>query len=666
MAVPTSTAPERTQDDTYERLAAVVAGPRAWIREQVRDVLADEAFAPVTGWPIPEHRARILEQVRAIAGTKPVTIGFPRSVGGEADPAAFVTAFEELAYGDVSLQVKVGVQFGLFGGAVQQLGTERHHEAFLPGVMDASLLGCFAMTETGHGSDVQSIRTTATYDPATEEFVLHTPDSSAWKDYIGNAAAHGRWAVVFAQLETLDESHGVHAVLCRLREDDGTVVGGVTIEDDGHKNGLNGVDNGRIAFDHVRVPRTQLLDRFASVDADGAYHSPIENPNRRFFTMLGTLVQGRVAVSGAAVSAAKLASTIAVRHGLARTQFVAGEDGLEVPLMDYLSHQRRLLPRVARTYALHFAQQRLVTLLDEVLDDADTPEDEQRRLEGLAAGTKALTTWHALDTIQEAREACGGFGYLSENRLGQLRADFDVYATFEGDNTVLLQLVAKQLLTQFRDEFGELDPLGMVRFVAEQAIDVVLERFSARQFIQSLVDSVPGRDDEVSVLDRGWHLKLFQEREEHTLSSVAQRLRTLSAERSDFEAFNHVQDHVLLAARAHIERTVLEAFVAAVEACPDEGVCEVLSSLCDLYALSVLEDERAWFMEHGFMNAARAKAVVGTVNQLCRDLRPHADGLVDAFGIPDALVRAPVALRQPGETYLDARARLRESGVLPS
>ena len=171
-------------------------------------------------------------------------------------------------------------------------------------------MGCFAMTETGHGSNVQALGTTATYDATTGEFVLSTPDEISGKDYIGNAAVHATTAVVFAQLEVAGESHGVHAFVVPIRED-GRVLPGVRIEDDGLKMGLNGVDNGRIWFDGVRVPRANLLNRFADVTVDGVYESEIENPDRRFFTMLGTLVQGRVCVGGGAINAAKVALTIA-------------------------------------------------------------------------------------------------------------------------------------------------------------------------------------------------------------------------------------------------------------------------------------------------------------------------------------------------------------------
>ena len=121
-------------------------------------------------------------------------------------------------------------------------------------------------------------------------------------------------------------------------------------------------------------------------------------------------------------------------------------------------HQRRLLPLLARTYALHFAQAELVDDFVRVFGGRRHDEHDRRALEAQAAGTKALGTWHATETIQMCREACGGAGYLAENRLATLKADTDVFTTFEGDNTVLLQLVAKGLLTDYRESFGRARP----------------------------------------------------------------------------------------------------------------------------------------------------------------------------------------------------------------
>ena len=190
--------------------------------------------------------------------------------------------------------------------------------------------------------------------------------------------------------------------------------------------------------------------------------------------------------------------------------------------MDYRTHQRRLLPALAKTYALSFAQQRLVDELHEVFTDDDADDRSRRELETLAAGVKAVATWHASETIQSCREACGGAGYLRTSRFAALKADTDVFTTFEGDNTVLLQLAAKNLLTDYKDAFGELDPLGMAQFVAGQALGVLTERTRAAQARRL---AAPGRDDDADLLARKTQLELFRWRHEHLLAGAARRLK---------------------------------------------------------------------------------------------------------------------------------------------
>src|SRR5438094_7336696 len=610
------------------------------IREEVRAQIQETPLLrPVHGLPVEAYRARVMEQARLVSQTRSARLFFPRQYGGEEDMGGALSAFETIALVDLSLLVKVGVQYGLFGGVIRRLGTERHHRRYLHAAMTMELPGCFAMTETGHGSDVQSIRTTATYDASREAFVIHTPDDDARKDYIGNAARDGRMAAVFAQLITGGDGRGVHVFLVPIRDERGLACPGVRIEDCGLKGGLSGVDNGRLWFDQVRVPRDALLDRFGTVARDGAYGSPIANETRRFFTMLGTLVSGRVSVAGAGLSAAKLALAIAVRYSLTRRQFRAPGSDREVILLDYLQHQRRLLPALATTYALHFAQEALVTALHDAGDGDSADEPEQRRLETLAAGLKAVSTWNTTQTIQTCREACGGAGYLSVNRLTELKADTDVFTTFEGDNTVLLQLVARGLLTNFRDEFGSMDTVGTVRYVADQVVGAVLERTAARSLAQWIADAIPRGDEDPNLLDRRYHEYLFAWREKHVLEAAARRMKKLmSADGDAFTAFNAVQDHLLLAARAHVDRVVLEHFAAAVDRCDDRDVKGLLDKVYDLHVLSFLERERAWFMEHGQLSGARAKAIITNVNRLCRELRPQARRLVDAFGIPEVLM----------------------------
>jgi acyl-CoA oxidase len=635
-AVPT-TASTPPQAD-LQALRAFLDGEDRQIRDDVREFLTRPGSAPRPDLPMEEHRAQVLEWARQLAADGRTAIGFPVEYGGRGEVGTSVAAFETLAFGDLSLLVKIGVQFGLFGGAVLHLGSERHHERYLHDIATLRLPGCFAMTETGHGSNVQALETTATYDPDQDELVIHTPAESARKDYIGNAARDGRMAAVFAQLIVGGEHRGVHAVLVPLRDEDGSVLDGIRIEDCGAKLGLDGVDNGRIWFDHVRVPRENLLDRYAQIREDGTYFSPIENPTRRFFTMLGTLIQGRVSVCGAGIYATKVAQTIAVHHALRRRQFGPPGSDTEALLLDYRTHQRRLLPALADTYALHFAQDQLRVRLHAVFTAEEEPERERRELETMAAGLKAVATWHATQTIQECREACGGAGYLRGNRFAALKADTDVFTTFEGDNTVLLQLAAKNLLTDFRDQLGELDPLGTASFFAGQAWETVAERSAMRELLQRLADDLlPGRDDDADLLDRETQLELVRWREQHILSGAARRLKGgIDAGADPFEVLLSVQDHIIAAARAHVDRVVLEAFAEAVARCPDPGSRELLDALCSLHALAGIERERGWYQEHGRLSSTRSKAVIKRVNLLCERVRPHAALLVDAFGVPDA------------------------------
>ncbi|MCR6489857.1 acyl-CoA dehydrogenase family protein [Amycolatopsis sp. OK19-0408] len=612
-------------------VTAVLDGRWAELRRAVRAQMSEAEFRDPVALDVEAHRAQVLDQLRALAETDRPGLGFDPAYGGGGDVGGSVVSFELLGYGDLSLMVKAGVQWGLFGGAVQLLGTERHHERHLRDIMNLDLLGCFAMTEHGHGSDVQHLRTTATF--VDGGFVVHTPDTMATKEYIGNAARDGRMAVVFAQLVTGSEERGVHAFLVPIRDENGNPMPGVSIEDCGPKAGLNGVDNGRLSFDHVEIPREALLNRFGDVDADGAYSSPIESDSRRFFTMLGTLIRGRVSVGGSAGSATKRALALAIRYGEHRRQFMT-PGGDEVVILDYLGHQRKLLPALAKTYALHFAQEELVSKLNDI--DSSAPEEEQRELESRAAGLKALNTWHATATIQAAREACGGSGYLSENLLPGLKADTDVFTTFEGDNTVLLQLVAKGLLTSYKHDFEDLSPLATARFFTDQVVNAILERTSVRKALDALTE---GSDADV-FFSREWQLKLFEDREQHVVEGVVKRLR--KAGDDPFGVFNAAQDHVLRAGRVHVERLVLEAFAAAVERCEDPDARTLLERVCDLYALSAIEEDLAWFLGHGRLTASRAKAVTNAVNGLCAELRPHARALVDAFAIPEQFLAAPM------------------------
>ena len=605
-------------------------GKHVALRNQVRQFFLDPKLSLDR---IPEHkdeyRELILEWCQLAAQQGWGALAFPDYAGGEDDVEKYMAVFEELGYHDLSLTIKFGVQFGLWGGSVYWLGTEKHHRKYLTDIGTLALPGSFAMTEGGHGSNVRDIETTATYDPDKDAFILHTPNELARKEYIGNAAVHAKAATVFAQLVTNGESHGVHAFVVPLRNSEGT-LDGIRIEDNGRKLGLNGVDNGRIWFTHVVVPRENLLDKFGSVDADGNYSSPITSQSKRFFTMLGTLVGGRVGVPYAGLSAAKLGLTIAIKYAENRTQFGPG-GGDEISILDYTTHQRRLMPLLARAYAFHFGQRYSLKRY------VNKTEEDSQEVEAVAAGMKSLCTWFTTTALQECREACGGNGYLWENRFADMKADTEIFTTFEGDNTVLLQLAAKTRLSHFKDSFGSMGFVSTMRFVTDIASTNISE----------LNPIITRNVDREHLLSRSFYTAAFKYRESYLLRLVAQRLRKrVKSGMDSFDAVIECQPMMVEMGKAYIEQLVLEQFVAGVDAA-DETIQQPLIMMEQLYALSMIEEHKGWYLENGYIEGRKAVYISKMVDELCLKTRAHCSDLVDAFGIPDGLIKAPIATEYP-------------------
>ncbi|MCE7989646.1 MAG: acyl-CoA oxidase, partial [Caldilinea sp. CFX5] len=601
-------------------LTQLLDGEQAAIRHRVRTLLSDPRFAYVTLADRNAYRDHVLGWCKILAEAGLGALAYPKAYGGQDDMAQYLAVMETLSYHDLSLVIKFGVQFGLFGGSIHALGTATHHAQYLPAVGSLTLPGCFAMTELGHGSNVRDIETTAHYDPTTEEFIIHTPGESARKEYIGNAARHGQLATVFAQLIINDHCYGVHAFLVPIRDANGQPLPGIRIEDNGEKMGLNGVDNGRLWFDQVPIPRTALLNRFADVTPEGDYQSPIAAEAKRFFTMIGTLVAGRIGIAASALSAAKSGLTIAIRYAAQRRQFGPGADQPETLLLDYQTHQRRLMPLLANAYALDFAVKHLMKRF------VNRTEAEMREIETLAAGLKAFSTWNTTRTLQMGREACGGQGYMAANRFAALKADTDIFTTFEGDNTVLMQLVAKNCLADFKQQFSDTKLLSLVRYITNQA----------SQTAAVYNPLVTRNSDPAHLRDSDFQLTAFRYREQRLVTSLARRLRArLERGMTAHDAMIECQDHLVNLAQAYIERVILEQFVAGVARVEDPVLAAILKPLCDLFALWHLEQHKGWYLETGYFEGNKTKAIRRQVDALCYEVSRVAVPLVDAFAIPD-------------------------------
>ncbi len=608
-------------------MTSLLDGDEAAIINKVKTILSDPSFNYLDTDNLNERREKVLEWCQLLAQQGFGAMAFPKAYGGGGSMANYFAIMEALSYHDLSMVIKFGVQFGLFGMSVYFLGTEKHHKKYLKDIGTLELPGCFAMTETGHGSNVKGILTTATYSHKEQRVTIHTPEESARKEYIGNAALHGQMATVFAKFIVNGTDYGVGAFLVPLRSKDGALHPGVTIKDCGRKMGLNGVDNGVIYFDNVKIPVENILDRFATVDEDGNFSSPIASDNRRFFTMLGTLVGGRIGIPRSGNSASKSGLAIAIKYGDKRRQF-GPDKGQEVPILNYRTHQRRLMPLLANAYALHFSLRYLTSRF------LNRTEEDMQEIEALAAGIKSFATWNTTGTLQECREACGGKGYLSENRIDDLKNDSDIYTTFEGDNTVLMQLVAKSRLTEFKQAFGNMDFFGILNYVGNQA---------KTSFTEMNPLTIRNTDEE-HLLDPEFQLSAFSYRERDILTSAARRLKKhLDSGMDSFDAFNQTQYHLVNVGHAYIERIILEQFIQQVDQTKDRDCKAVLKKLCDLFALSQIEKNKGWYLEHDYMAGTKTKAIRKLINKLCWEIRQEAVPLVEAFNIPDSCLGAPIA-----------------------
>jgi acyl-CoA oxidase len=526
------------------------------------------------------------------------------------DPLKFQAGLECLSFCDYSLAIKSGVHFTLCGGTIAKLGTAKHHKEFLPRMDTLELPGCFSMTELGHGSNVMGIETTAVYDCSTQEFIINTPTNQASKFWIGGAANTAKISTVFAQLTVNGKWQGPHVFVVRLRDDGGSMMPGVSAADNGPKMGLNGVDNGQLWFNNVRVPRDALLDRYASVDAAGNYSSPIPNIGQRFGTMVGGLTTGRLLIAQGAVDACKIGVTIAIRYATTRPQFGA------IPVMSYLTHQRRLLPALATTYAMQLSMIKVKNLAVKASSSADTA----KQVHIMSSGLKAAATWHRVAILQDCRECCGGMGVLAANKIGPMLNDMNVDTTFEGDNTVMMQQVAKPLLEAAakRRSGGNPSPPA--------------PRFNTNSM--SLQD-----------------VKALLEWRQAALSAEIIKDMAASPSASGGNGgFDANLDRVVTLGWAYVDVLSYGILLEEAEQAPAR-LRPALEKLCLLYGLIRIEKGMIAYLAGGVVHGeGGVGGVREAVNGVCRELVMGGGGegkvvvaICDGFGIPDHLLQAPIA-----------------------
>ncbi|KUF80002.1 Acyl-coenzyme A oxidase [Phytophthora nicotianae] len=491
------------------------------------------------------------------------------------------------------------------------------------------MVGCYAQTELGHGSNVRGLETTATYIPATDEFEIHSPTLTSMKWWPGALARTANFGVVYARLLLGGKDYGVHNFMVQLRDlETHDAMPGVTLGDVGPKIGFNNVDNGYCSFNRVRIPRLNMGMRFATVTREGKYVKNSDVPQEvLYFTMLQTRM---VFIRSAGVNLAK-ACTISIRYSAVRQQ---GYDANypkskeELSVLDYQTQQYRLFPLLAAAYAIVLTGRLEILLIPMFwnltagnrVDDFSAALSEQMKSgevsllsvgHVMSCGLKVLTTDLATAGIETARRI--------------LLGDAAQTVTTEGDNLVL----------------------------SIQKTGKVPEPMAFLENIDKLPNATPRTQKQW--LEPQNYVAAFEQRFLYQLRSYVQKISTESSATVGLQ--NNSMDTLKLT-NSYANLVLVKTFAEAVQA-PSTLTSEFLSSpailnvvrlLCHLFALTQLEATAGEFMESGCVFPSEMPIIRANIEELLKLIRPHAVTLVDGFNFSDHTLNSTLG-RYDGNVY---------------
>ncbi|KAM3958994.1 acyl-coenzyme A oxidase 1-like [Aphomia sociella] len=511
----------------------------------------------------------------------------------------------------------LALHYIMFMPAILNQGNEEQQQQWLPRAWDFNILGSYAQTELGHGTFIRGLETTATYDPATKEFVLNTPTLSSYKWWAGGLGQTANYCIVVAQLYTKGECHGIHSFIVQVRDEETHMpLPGIKVGEIGAKQGLNAVNNGFLGLNNVRISRNQMLMKHAQVLEDGTYvkskHSKLN---------YGAMVFVRVVIVFDMINYLSRAVTIAVRYSAVRRQSQLKENEPEVQILDYVTQQHKLFIGIATCHAIKITGSKLWDTFHDV--DQQLVGGNLKRLpelHALACCLKAVCTSDITAYIENCRKACGGHGYMRSSNLPSLYGIVTAACTYEGENTVLLLQTARYLTKTLQ----QIDTQALTPTVAylkssesfagkwEKSVEGIIHGFQvvATCKIKACVDNMKKRVASGMCFEDAWNITSVQ------LAAAAE-----------------VHCRVIIISTFHEEVSKMLPLVS-------DKLRPVLRQLVELYAVYWAMEKLSDLLLYTAIGKEDVQKLQYWYEELLMAIRPNAVGLVDAFDLSDHMLNS--------------------------